>query len=254
LQDRVAEFGSHTEKELNRKEGLDGVFKKNLQHDRRLTVYSIEPDGNCLFRAVAHQVYGDVEQHDIVRADCMDYMEKHRDRFEILVEAGKFEEYMEKMRQPKEWGDDAEIRAMEELYDRPMEIYVAAGMGTNTEPLKMHFEGDLPSDKDMGKYLPIRLVFTGNNHYHSCIPYKTRTSKNERGETIVEDISADAWDPPEMRTRGIIRRHRGLQVKSRRLTFAVRPQDVEFVKGAAADHDDDDDDEDDIEGKIPDLN
>lgn len=31
-------------------------------------------DGNCLFRAVADQVYGDSEAHDLVRQMCIDYM------------------------------------------------------------------------------------------------------------------------------------------------------------------------------------
>lgn len=31
-------------------------------------------DGNCLFRAVADQVYGDSESYDLTRQMCMDYM------------------------------------------------------------------------------------------------------------------------------------------------------------------------------------
>ena len=31
-------------------------------------------DGNCLFRAVADQVYGDPEAFDLVRQMCIDYM------------------------------------------------------------------------------------------------------------------------------------------------------------------------------------
>ena len=28
-----------------------------------LPIIDVEPDGNCLFRAVSHQVYGDAESH-----------------------------------------------------------------------------------------------------------------------------------------------------------------------------------------------
>jgi len=31
-------------------------------------------DGNCLFRAVADQVYGDAEAYDMARQMCVDYM------------------------------------------------------------------------------------------------------------------------------------------------------------------------------------
>lgn len=40
-----------------------------------LRVVPVEGDGNCLFRSVSHQVYGDDRHHRLVRACCMDYME-----------------------------------------------------------------------------------------------------------------------------------------------------------------------------------
>jgi OTU domain-containing protein 5 len=42
---------------------------------QNLRVVAISGDGNCLFRSVAHQVYGDEEFHGVVRQKCMDYME-----------------------------------------------------------------------------------------------------------------------------------------------------------------------------------
>eukprot|EP00959_Pyramimonas_sp_CCMP1952_P360258 7543742-Pyramimonas_sp.AAC.1 len=38
-------------------------------------------DGNCLFRAIADQVYGDAELSASTRQMCMDYMEAERDHF-----------------------------------------------------------------------------------------------------------------------------------------------------------------------------
>lgn len=40
-----------------------------------LRVVQVEGDGNCLFRSVSHQIYGDDSHHRLVRARCMDYME-----------------------------------------------------------------------------------------------------------------------------------------------------------------------------------
>lgn len=40
-----------------------------------LRVVPVEGDGNCLFRSVSHQVYGNDCHHRLVRASCMDYME-----------------------------------------------------------------------------------------------------------------------------------------------------------------------------------
>lgn len=231
--DRLAPFASHTESGLESNAGLDGVFERNLQKDRKLTVFPVEPDGNCLFRAVAHQVYGDPERHDIVRSDCCDYLEKNRNRFAPLLGSDQFDQYVENKRQLKVWGDDPEIRAMEELYDRPIEIYTATGLGSNTEPLKLHFDGDLPSDREMGPYIPIRLSFHGNNHYNSVIPYVCRQERDSSGHKYMADISADAWDPPEMRLRGVIRKFRNVLNSSRRHSglngFRLATQDLDDV-------------------------
>ena len=43
--------------------------------NKGLRVVPVEGDGNCLFRSVSHQVYGDDSHHRLVRARCMDYME-----------------------------------------------------------------------------------------------------------------------------------------------------------------------------------
>lgn len=31
-------------------------------------------DGNCMFRSVADQIYGDEDMHEQIRACCLDYM------------------------------------------------------------------------------------------------------------------------------------------------------------------------------------
>ena len=39
-----------------------------------LKIIKIAADGNCLFRAVAHQLYVDVSRHEELRKQCCDYM------------------------------------------------------------------------------------------------------------------------------------------------------------------------------------
>jgi OTU domain-containing protein 5 len=41
-------------------------------------------DGNCLFRAVTDQVYGDSEMYDLARQMCVDYMVRFFFLFLIL--------------------------------------------------------------------------------------------------------------------------------------------------------------------------
>jgi OTU domain-containing protein 5 len=78
---------------------------------QNLSVVSVEGDGNCLFRAVAHQVYGNESYHMVVRAKCLDYMEVEADFFSQFVEGGKefFPLYLRAKRMDACWGDDPEI-------------------------------------------------------------------------------------------------------------------------------------------------
>ena len=53
-----------------------------------LFIYQVVGDGNCLFRSIAHQIYGDNELHWLVRQRCMDYMEVNAEFFSQFVEGG----------------------------------------------------------------------------------------------------------------------------------------------------------------------
>lgn len=49
-------------------------FEMDIRRAKGLEVKRMMEDGNCLFRAVADQVYGDSEGYDLVRQMCIDYM------------------------------------------------------------------------------------------------------------------------------------------------------------------------------------
>ena len=87
---------------------------------QQLKIISVIGYGNCLFRSVSHQVYGSDEHHDVVRAKCMDYMQSQAAYFEPFF-TGNMDDYMQyetNQREDAVWGDDPEIQAMSELYDR----------------------------------------------------------------------------------------------------------------------------------------
>ncbi|XP_075521994.1 OVARIAN TUMOR DOMAIN-containing deubiquitinating enzyme 6 [Primulina tabacum] len=132
-------------------------FEFDIRRVKGLEVRKMLEDGNCLFRAVADQVYGDSELYDLVRQMCIDYMVRERDHFsQFLTES--FTSYCKRKRRDKVYGNNIEIQALSEMYNRPIHIY-----SYSTEPINI-FHGSYNTDTP-----PIRLSYHHGNHYNSLV-------------------------------------------------------------------------------------
>ncbi|CAM6040835.1 unnamed protein product [Sphagnum compactum] len=132
-------------------------FENELRRVKNLEVRRMAEDGNCLFRSIADQIYGDAEMYSETRQMCIDYMEKERDHFSQFV-TESFTAYCKRKRRDKVYGNNLEIQAMAEMYNRPIHIY-----SYSTEPINIFhgsYETDLP---------PIRLSYHRSNHYNSLL-------------------------------------------------------------------------------------
>jgi hypothetical protein len=179
----------------------DRAFRKSLLSARAMRVVDCKMDGNCLFRAVSHQMYGTQEKHAKIRKDVCDYMRSQKERFKWLVEEDRFEDYVRARELPVfkgqgEWGDHAEIIVMEELFDRPIEIY--APSDGPYKPRKTHMEGELPDQ--LKSVTPIRLHYQGNNHYNSIVVDRGASNAPRDRDRI----------PLPMRHQGILSRYRAM--------------------------------------------
>ncbi|KAH9317432.1 hypothetical protein KI387_019201 [Taxus chinensis] len=87
-------FGSYDDAERERQ------FESDIRRAQSFEVRRMAADGNCLFRAVADQVYGDAELYDLTRQMCIDYMEKERDHFSPFV-TESFTAYCKRKRRDK---------------------------------------------------------------------------------------------------------------------------------------------------------
>lgn len=132
-------------------------FELDIRRVKGFELRRMLEDGNCLFRAVADQVYGDSELHDLVRQMCIDYMEQERDHFSQFMTEG-FTSYIQRKRRNKVYGNNIEIQALAEMYNRPIHIYCYT-----TEPINI-FHGSYNTDVP-----PIRLSFHSGNHYNSLV-------------------------------------------------------------------------------------
>jgi OTU domain-containing protein 5 len=169
----------------------------------KLTVFSVSGDGNCLFRSVAHQIYGDDSYHLLVREKCMDYMEVNSAFFSQFVVGGMetFHLYLHAKRTNGCWGDDPEIQAMCEIYDRSAQIWAFDNsMGARclrtfhevtSRPTTAQSRPSSSSSSSNAWWRvapvalkqPIRLSYYGGGHYDSIISTESSSQGSPRGRS-----------------------------------------------------------------------
>eukprot|EP01127_Copromyxa_protea_P019218 TRINITY_DN6180_c0_g1_i3.p1 TRINITY_DN6180_c0_g1~~TRINITY_DN6180_c0_g1_i3.p1 ORF type:complete len:371 (+),score=51.98 TRINITY_DN6180_c0_g1_i3:20-1132(+) len=153
---------------------LENCLKEKLGY----SIVRMGLDGNCLFRSVADQVYGDQELHDVVRMLCMEYMIKERQHFSQFI-TEDFDQYIERKRKDGIHGNHLELQAISEIYSSPVEIYAF-----DEKPLNI-FQGSYGAGVS-----PIRLSYHYGVHYNSVVdPTKPREfrpcpSVSPNGDTI----------------------------------------------------------------------
>mmetsp|Transcript_5512 Transcript_5512/g.7419 ORF Transcript_5512/g.7419 Transcript_5512/m.7419 type:complete len:446 (-) Transcript_5512:110-1447(-) len=155
---------------------------------RGLQMVPVDGDGNCLFRAISIQIYGDANMHTEVRRRCMDFMAKDSAHFSQFIEGTTsditFLDYVSRKRSDGVHGNNPEIQAISELYNRPIEVYVPstdrlrANNPVNSKGESCDNNDDLiqPINIFHSDYktndTPIRLSYHDGNHYNAIIdPY-----------------------------------------------------------------------------------
>ena len=149
-------------------------------------IVEMDGDGNCLFRSVAHQIYLDEDRHHELRLECVQHLEKHADRFGSFY-PGNFKDYLRNMKKSGVWGDDLEIKALEEMTDRLIHIY--SSHSDVIEPLITNFD-----EKEMMKEVkPIILSYHGRNHYNSVYDENTSLPLERRSSQTLLNIRCKSY-------------------------------------------------------------
>ncbi|KAB2065617.1 hypothetical protein ES319_A09G101800v1 [Gossypium barbadense] len=154
-------------------------FEIDIRRAKGLEVKRMLEDGNCFFRAVADQVYGDSEAYDLIRQMCIDYMERERDHFSQFITEG-FTSYCKRKRRDKVYGNNVEIQALSEMYNRPIHIY-----SYSIEPINI-FHGSYNTDTP-----PIRLSYHHGNHYNSLVDPRRLTVGAGLGFSCLRGANVD---------------------------------------------------------------
>ena len=134
-----------------------------VQNKPKFHIFEIANDGNSLFKAFAHQLYGDQGAHRFIRNTCCRYIELYGERFKAMnaterncVDLGH---YLDSMRKLHTYGGNLEITALSEFYQRPVKIYPRQNVPMITI-----------SDENYGNGIPpIRITVDNGNHYSSIV-------------------------------------------------------------------------------------
>lgn len=122
----------------------------------------IKGDGNCLFRALSDQLFGDETHHGEIRQNIVKFLDGNAARFSGFVGEFNetFEQYISRMAQDGCFGGHMEIVACAELYKRRVVIYQAETLFV-VNPLSLP-ETDY---KNM-----VHIVYHTWEHYSSARP------------------------------------------------------------------------------------
>ena len=78
----LTSFGSHDpESERQVQKAIEFARLEDLLKKKGCGIEKMEEDGNCFFRAVARQVYGDPEKYQKVRDEVVDHIISHKSYF-----------------------------------------------------------------------------------------------------------------------------------------------------------------------------
>ena len=84
---------------------------------RRLQTVETVADGNCQFRALSYELFGTDEHHVKVRTVAVAWLAEHGATYSGFVgDEAEWWEYLGRMREPGEWGDELTLRAVSDAY------------------------------------------------------------------------------------------------------------------------------------------
>ena len=110
---------------------IDARTEKWNQYEEYITsqgfaIYQVRGDGNCLFRAIAHQMDQDETLYATYRKLAVDYMRSHPYQFKFNLRTeqdGTFDEYLKKMERNCEWGGHFETFSLSEAFNAQIWLF-----------------------------------------------------------------------------------------------------------------------------------
>ncbi|GLB34996.1 putative OTU-like cysteine protease [Lyophyllum shimeji] len=168
--------------------------------EKSLQIYEVNPDGHCLYSAVADQLAlldilpASQANYAVVRRAASQYMFSHPDDFvpflappvdsdSGVMTPGGFERYCAAIRDTAEWGGEPEILALSRAYKVPIHV-IQAGRPS----VVVHDPGDPAAAKDEKRVVRIsyhRRMYGLGEHYNSLRPKNAFSQLSQKMHTML---------------------------------------------------------------------
>ena len=148
----------------------DDAFRKTLLAQGSFSINEMAADGNCLFRSLSDQLFGDYgNRHDVIRQNVCSFLEDNEEEFAVFLlldehdeDVADFDTYVGRMKEDGEWGGNVELVAAARFYRRTITVYSPTGA----------FSIESGHDEESGDKL--LLSYHGQDHYNSIRDENTK--------------------------------------------------------------------------------
>ena len=150
---------------------IERMSFERILGDDDLEIHSIEPDGNCLFEAISHQMsvrYGRNFDQLALRKLAADYVCEQADKYAAFIDEDlSLEAYCQKLRDSDLWGGQIEIDALVHALGVPIKVYQA-----DAPPMVFGDDLTLGSDKKPLTICFQKFAYSLGEHYDSLVDNK----------------------------------------------------------------------------------
>jgi hypothetical protein len=197
-----------------------------------------EGDGNCQFRAAARQLLGNCDQHDVIRAEVCDCLERNETYFKTFIDDSEpWSEYLKRMRHDGTWGEHVTLVAIAHTYRCTIRLWTKDGGQSKPVPYLDGNEHAVIAPHGETKKT-LHFLYSDSSHYDSFVSSnsgavvglrakkKNKTSSSPKKNTLQEDAPKIA---PELKT------HITTEWKKTQMKVALQEllQRVEKLRSAA---------------------
>lgn len=175
----------------------EDISKNESSLKSKFFIYEVKSDGNCLYRALSHQIYGDEENFHIVKDAILDYIELEKDFFSGFITGNDVLQYVNLKRMDGVWGDDIEIQSASEIYKRKIEIYINGDKALKTFHEKEDsyrrekmFDDQHELNSNHNQNGSILLSYHGYKHYNSLVNIGNSSNFHNKNQNYDLDLTS----------------------------------------------------------------